>query len=273
MGHLHSCSAGHCSKKCARCCMQPGRLTPAPGPPRDRPLQAEGPKTIEEIHREEAMKRTRSAMLDRQASGRDSFRGPRGGPPPGCAPAVWRARLGAPRRRLSPAWHPPCRHLRFDVDLALSWLCLRNAGWSSWLFSASAQRSAQILPLQAPPLRQPCGCAHSHHEPGGVQRRPGSRRAAEPSPGRPPRPPARQRQVRRQLGPACCHCRFAGLPCAASHADIVRVGCCPPQRRILGLLCKSRIHGTWHAGCLPPRPAGDLQCRDIPFSACLIAPP
>jgi hypothetical protein len=45
-------------------------------------LQVEGPKTIEEIHREEAMKRSRSAMLDRQGGGGGSFRGQRGGPPP-----------------------------------------------------------------------------------------------------------------------------------------------------------------------------------------------
>lgn len=60
-----------------------------PVSPRMSLLQAEGPKTIEEIHREEALKRSRSAMLDRQQSGRgDSFRGPRGGPPPGCVSAV-----------------------------------------------------------------------------------------------------------------------------------------------------------------------------------------
>lgn len=49
-------------------------------------LQAEGPKTIEEIHREEALKRSRSAALDRQQSGRGGYGdrdrgGPRGGPP------------------------------------------------------------------------------------------------------------------------------------------------------------------------------------------------
>lgn len=52
--------------------------------------EAEGPKTIEEIHREEALKRSRSAMLDRQQSGRDFQRGGdrRGGPPPDrCAAA------------------------------------------------------------------------------------------------------------------------------------------------------------------------------------------
>lgn len=40
-------------------------------------LQAEGPKKIEDIHRDAAMERSRSQMLDRQQSGRgrDVLRG------------------------------------------------------------------------------------------------------------------------------------------------------------------------------------------------------
>ncbi|KAI3424276.1 hypothetical protein D9Q98_009630 [Chlorella vulgaris] len=61
--------------------------------------EVEGPKTIEEIHREEAMKRSRSAMLDRQGGGGGSFRGQRGGPPPARAP--FDNRVDAPIRAMN----------------------------------------------------------------------------------------------------------------------------------------------------------------------------
>lgn len=67
-------------------------------------MQAEGPKTIEEIHREEALKRSRSAMMDRQQSGRGDFQrgggGPRGGPPPDRRPP-FDNRVDAPIRAMN----------------------------------------------------------------------------------------------------------------------------------------------------------------------------